>query len=92
MSEARERAPRNAAIRTRSWLCRPTLFEFKVVELEPQGAALQQLLARACASKYCAEGKPIHLVGIEFRRQTRNVTGFEVETIHAQARRTTGLG
>ena len=56
------------------------LFEFKVVELEPEGKALEQLEARAHADKYRAEGKPIHLVGIEFSREARNLAGFEVET------------
>ena len=57
------------------------LFEFKVVELEPEGKALEQLKARAYADKYRAEGKPLHLVGIEFSREARNLAGFEVETL-----------
>ena len=57
------------------------LFEFKVVELEPEGRALEQLKARAYADKYRALQRPIHLVGIEFSRAARNLSGFEVETI-----------
>ena len=31
------------------------------------------------AEKYRARGEPIHLVGVEFSRESRNVVGFEVE-------------
>ena len=57
------------------------LFEFKVVELVPQGQALAQLQQRAYADKYRARGEPIHLIGVEFSRETRNVVGFEVQTL-----------
>ncbi len=57
------------------------LFEFKVVELAPEGAALAQIKARGYANKYRAEGLPIHLVGIEFSRERRALVGFEVETL-----------
>ncbi len=57
------------------------LFEFKVVELAPEGAALQQIKDRGYADKYRAEGQPIHLVGIEFSRVRRSLVGFEVETL-----------
>ncbi len=56
------------------------LFEFKVVELAPEGAALQQIKDRGYADKYRAEGLPIHLIGIEFSRERRSLVGFEVET------------
>ena len=54
------------------------LFEFKVVELAPPGAALAQLRERGYADKFRARGEPIHLIGVEFSRETRNVTAFEV--------------
>ena len=54
------------------------LFEFKVVEMAPPGAALAQLQERGYADKYRAQGEPIHLIGVEFSRDTRNVTAFEV--------------
>jgi len=57
------------------------LFEFKVVELAPEGKALAQLQARGYADKYRARGEPIHLIGIEFSKTSRNVVGFEVETL-----------
>jgi hypothetical protein len=57
------------------------LFEFKVVELTPQGQALQQIKDKGYADKYRARGEPIHLIGVEFSRDSRNVVGFEVETL-----------
>ena len=56
------------------------LFEFKVVELTPEGRALQQIKDRGYADKYRSEGLPIHLIGVEFSREQRSVVGFEVES------------
>jgi hypothetical protein len=53
------------------------LFEFKVVELVPQGKALQQLQDRGYADKYRSLGQPIHLIGVEFSKENRSVVGFE---------------
>ena len=53
------------------------LFEFKVAEMAPPGSALAQLRERRYADKYRAAGQPIHLVGVEFSRATRNITAFE---------------
>ena len=55
------------------------LFEFKVVELETEGAAMAQLKARRYADKYRHLGQPIHLIGVEFSREARNIAAFEVE-------------
>ncbi len=57
------------------------LFEFKVVELVPEGKALQQIKDRGYADKYRARGETIHLIGVEFSREQRSVVGFEVETL-----------
>ena len=54
------------------------LFEFKVVELEPEGAALAQLRERDYATKYRGGGGEVFPVGVEFSRETRNVVGFGV--------------
>ena len=54
------------------------LFEFKVADLAPAGSAVAQLRERRYADKYRGRGEPIHLIGVEFSRQTRNVTAFEV--------------
>jgi len=56
------------------------LFEFKVVPDQATGQALAQLRAKGYADKYRSDGRPLHLVGIEFSRQQRNVVGFEVQT------------
>jgi len=55
------------------------LFEFKVVELASAGAALAQLQERRYADKYRALGQPIHLIGVEFSKDERNVAAFDVE-------------
>ncbi|ATG73436.1 hypothetical protein AN401_05795 [Zobellella denitrificans] len=55
------------------------LFEFKVVEQVPGGKALQQLKDRDYAEKYRAQGLPIHLIGVEFSREQRQIVAFERE-------------
>ena len=55
------------------------LFEFKVVELEPKGAAMAQLKAKRYADKYRGGGGEVFLIGVECSKATRNVVGFEVE-------------
>ena len=53
------------------------LFEFKVVESAPQGTALAQLRERGYADKYRASGRPIHLIGVEFSKEARNLVALE---------------
>ncbi|MDR0379575.1 MAG: PD-(D/E)XK nuclease domain-containing protein, partial [Candidatus Accumulibacter sp.] len=55
------------------------LFEFKVVEGEAEGRALQQIREKGYAEKYRALDQPIHLIGVEFSKKERNVVGFEAE-------------
>ena len=55
------------------------LFEFKVVEMAPEGAAMGQLKAKGYAEKYRALGEPIHLIAVEFSKVERNLAAFEVE-------------
>lgn len=57
------------------------LFEFKVVEQRPSGAALRQIRERGYADRYRGRGEPIHQIGVEFSRSERNIVAFEVETI-----------
>ncbi len=54
------------------------LFEFKVVELASEGTAMAQLQAKGYADKYRSLNQPIYLIGVEFSRETRNITAFEV--------------
>ena len=56
------------------------LFEFKVVEMSPEGAAMAQLKEKRYADKYRGSGEPIHLIAVEFSKDTRNVVAFEVES------------
>ncbi len=53
------------------------LFELKVVKLEPEGRALQQIKDRGYAEKYRASGLPIHLIGVELSRERRSGVGFD---------------
>ena len=55
------------------------LFEFKVVKSTPEGAAMEQMRARGYAGKYRHLGQPIHLVAVEFSRESRNLASFTVE-------------
>jgi PD-(D/E)XK nuclease superfamily len=40
---------------------------------------LEQLKSKGYAEKYRRYGEPIHLVGVEFSRESRNIVGFEIE-------------
>ena len=55
------------------------LFEFKVVEMTSEDAAMAQLKAKCYADKYRGLGQPIYLVAVEFSRETRNLAAFDVE-------------
>ena len=57
------------------------LFEFKVVEIFPQGKALEQLKSKGYAEKYRESGEPISLIGVEFSRESRNIVGFDLESL-----------
>ena len=54
------------------------LFEFKVDERASPGAALAQLRERGYADRYRRPGRPVHMVGIHFSEETRNIVEFEV--------------
>ena len=55
------------------------LFEFKVVDKEPEGSAIAQVRKKDYAAKYRHRGEQIHLIGVEFSRSERNVAAFTVE-------------
>lgn len=57
------------------------IIEFKVVEHTPKGSALAQLKARNYADKYRAHNQPIHLLGVEFSKDSKSLVGFDVETL-----------
>ncbi len=53
------------------------IFEFKVIKGKEEGRALRQIKERGYAEKYKGLGLPIYLIGIEFDKAKRNITGFE---------------
>ena len=55
------------------------LFELKVADGKREGRALAQIRERGYADKY--RGMPVHLIGIEFGREERNIVGFAFETV-----------
>jgi hypothetical protein len=55
------------------------IFEFKALQHHASGQALQQIKDRGYADKYRSRGEPIHLIGVEFSKDTRNIVGFEIE-------------
>ena len=59
------------------------IFEFKLLPDAPRtrahGEALAQIKARGYADKYRQPGRPVHLIGVEFSREARNIATFEVE-------------
>ena len=57
------------------------MFELKLRERSRPGAALRQLQERGYADRYRGRGEPVHLVGLEFSAETRNLTRFEAETV-----------
>jgi hypothetical protein len=57
------------------------LFEFKIVENAPDGSALAQLKDRNYAAPYLAEGKPIHLIGVEFSKTARTIVAWNLDNI-----------
>ena len=56
------------------------IFEFKAVDGQSDGGALEQIKRNNYADKYRARGEPIHLIGVEFSKTSRNIVGFEVES------------
>ena len=60
---------------------RAYLFEFKVVELEPEGKALEQIKRKKYDEKYRGRYEEIYLIGVEFSAKERNVVLFEWEKL-----------
>ena len=55
------------------------IFEFKAVDGNAGGGALEQIKRNNYADKYRARGEPLHLIGVAFGKTSRNIVGFEVE-------------
>ncbi len=61
---------------------RTYIFEFKVVDQKaPVGKALGQTKAKGYAEKYLGQGAAVYLVGVEFNREERNISGFVWEEV-----------
>ncbi len=60
---------------------RAYLFEFKVVEFEPEGKALEQIKKKKYEEKYHGRYEEIYLIGVEFSAKERNVLLFEWEKL-----------
>ncbi len=59
------------------------IFEFKVVELSPEGKPMEQLQKKKYHEKYMADFKEIYLIGVEFSKKDRNIIGFEWKRLSA---------
>ena len=75
-SGSRGRAEMVVRLNRRVWV-----FEFKIRERAEPGAALRQLQERGYADRYRGLGQPIHLVGVEFSAETRNVVDFDSQSV-----------
>ena len=42
---------------------------------------MAQIKTKGYADKYCGQGQPVHLIGVEFSAEQRAVVGFAVETL-----------
>ena len=51
--------------------------------MAPAGWALALLQGAGLRGQVPGPGEPIHLIGVEFSRETRNVAAFEVATADA---------
>lgn len=50
-------------------------------KLTIEGCAHQQIKDKGYADKYRSRSEPVHLIGVEFIKASRNIVGFEVETL-----------
>ena len=57
------------------------IFEFKVVEFEPKGNALETLKSRKYHEKYLDHFQELYLIGVEFSRKDRNIVNFAWEKV-----------
>ena len=57
------------------------VFEFKTVEKEATGEAMRQLKEKGYADEHRRPGQSVHLVGVEFSKEERNLAAFDVERV-----------
>ena len=58
------------------------LFEFKIAGRSSPGSIPEQIQQRGYPDKYRRHGQAVHLIGVEFDPDTRNITRFETATDH----------
>ena len=56
-----------------------SVYLFKVADGKPEGRTLAQIRERGYADKY--RRMQIHLIGVEFGREERNIVDFRFETV-----------
>jgi len=61
---------------------RAYIIEFKVVEKDSEGKALNQIKEKKYYEKYTSNCREIYLVGIEFSKEKRNIVYFEYEKLN----------
>ncbi len=57
------------------------IIEFKVVELEPQGHALEQIRRKRYWEAYGDKAHEVYLIGAEFSKRERNLVNFQWEKV-----------
>ncbi len=57
------------------------IIEFKVVEEDGKGKALEQIKTKRYFEKYANRYPELYLIGIEFSKSTRNIVDFKWEKI-----------
>ena len=55
------------------------IFEFKIIENNSAGSALQQIKDKGYANKYLTDSQEVYLIGIEFSKEKRQIQMFEWE-------------
>ena len=59
------------------------IMEFKVIEMVKDGnTAFNQIKEKKYHEKYLTEGKKVYILGVEFSKETRNITGYEWELVN----------
>jgi len=69
-----------SGVKTQKW-DKIYIFEFKVVELEPEGNAFEQLKGKNYHEKYLTSAGEVYLIGVDFSRKDRNIVGFKWEKV-----------
>ncbi len=59
------------------------IMEFKVIEMvKDKNTAFNQIKDKKYHEKYLTEGKKVYILGVEFSKETRNITGYEWELVN----------